>query len=472
MRAFASPDTVLSYHFGSYVEPSMHDLGLQQVKPYLAVLRGCRNVFYYTAWGDEGGIAPSLESYPCLRATAEATNRLKSGLADLLLGAQPEPPPIAIHWSRASYYFSFLVSGPHVAWQYNTLIAFLQQRGYPFTFVSTRQIEAGELGQYRVLLMPVSQCLGDAEAARIQAFVEQGGTVIADVRPGIADAHGNLRSGDRALPFLGQTWSALLTTEGKAPLIPLTRGDDKVGVDAQAVAGPGTTTETVGGHDRLLATCRLGRGWVVCLNTPFGDSLAPNLLERALQAHGPSSDFGLPAGGLPGFEGVRRRDRDAHYVGLTRSDTGGPAVPVTVDFGQTGYLYDLLAGTSLGRASSRVVELGPSATVLLALQPYQTAGLEVSLDRPACPAGDAIRGRVKVATGGPAPARHVIHLAVQRPDGVELPWLGCNLVTTDGEAPFAIWLPLNAPAGPWRLLLQDVASGVRQQIACVVNRTP
>jgi hypothetical protein len=54
----------------------------------------------------------------------------------------------------------------------------------------------------KALILPHTLCLSDAEARRIRAFCEAGGTVIADYLPGVWDQHGKGRPGGGALDVL------------------------------------------------------------------------------------------------------------------------------------------------------------------------------------------------------------------------------------------------------------------------------
>ena len=48
--------------------------------------------------------------------------------------------------------------------------------------------------KYKVLILPATLCLSDAEAREIKKFCSAGGTVIADYLPGVWDQHGKGRA--------------------------------------------------------------------------------------------------------------------------------------------------------------------------------------------------------------------------------------------------------------------------------------
>ncbi|MEW9856397.1 beta-galactosidase trimerization domain-containing protein [Novosphingobium sp. M1R2S20] len=67
----------------------------------------------------------------------------------------------------------------------------------PFDFVSDQVMGdadiAAKLAQYDAILLPSTTCLSDAEAAVLDAFVAQGGTLIATGETGLYDEHGGKR---------------------------------------------------------------------------------------------------------------------------------------------------------------------------------------------------------------------------------------------------------------------------------------
>jgi hypothetical protein len=79
----------------------------------------------------------------------------------------------------------------------------LRDGGLQYNFISYADvIQHGIPGEYKVLVLPACLCLSDVEAKRIRAFVEAGGTVIADFMPGLWDQHGKGRAGGGALDDL------------------------------------------------------------------------------------------------------------------------------------------------------------------------------------------------------------------------------------------------------------------------------
>ncbi len=486
-RSFAAPGTLLSMHYGSYVTPSLNDEGHFRMVPYVILFNGFGNAFWYTTWGNEGGVSPWLDPYPCLARSSEEVARIKAGLGRLLLGAKRETDAIAIHYSMPSYIFSFLVSGPHVPWRINSLAAVLEELGYQYQFVSDAQVVDGALEGYKALVLPVSQCIGDAEAAKIRQFVEGGGLAIADVRPGIADEHGKV-GGRRAIAELfGLKWDATL-----APLVKRDvefsgtcgglafRGTVAKGLDVDpsvSLAGAEAALRTNGVP--LVTHQRAGKGAAVCLNFPAGDlgGNLHNLLGTLLSAHNVRPavtirglDGGLsPGAWLLGFELSRFTDGAATYLGLTRRRLFAPSddMPGTValDLGGHGHVYDVLGGRYLGRLARLDVVIGPSQAKLFAVLPHRVDALHIKLDSEDGTRGQTLRGTVRVLGGESGACRHVIHLTVTRPGGQVVRYLTVNLDAPKGVAQFAIPLCLNEPPGAWALTCTDTATKASASVA-------
>ncbi|MCZ2155910.1 MAG: beta-galactosidase trimerization domain-containing protein [Bryobacterales bacterium] len=70
----------------------------------------------------------------------------------------------------------------------------LEAQGIQFRFLATPQIENGELSRFKVLILPYSIALSDAEVSAIEKFVAAGGVVYADEETGRMDEHCRWRS--------------------------------------------------------------------------------------------------------------------------------------------------------------------------------------------------------------------------------------------------------------------------------------
>ncbi|MBI1745671.1 MAG: beta-galactosidase trimerization domain-containing protein [Acidobacteria bacterium] len=181
-------------------------------------------LWYYLAHGDRGVILWSSDEYfqnnnP--QAPTEAARMLTATLCELaglrvvqeLSQGRLETGGIAIFYSQPSLqahwmldskedgdtwpkrFSSFEYSHSSIlrtmqAWQ-----KLLEDTGYQYDYLSAQQIRAGalQLPQYRVLILPKTIALSEAEATAIEQFVRRGGVAIADYQLGLMDEHGRSR---------------------------------------------------------------------------------------------------------------------------------------------------------------------------------------------------------------------------------------------------------------------------------------
>jgi hypothetical protein len=133
--------------------------------------------------------------------------------AQAIMNATRDRAQIAIHYSHPSIQAAWMIDsrpdgdtwirrfssyeGVHsgIARVRNGWMKLVEDLGLQYDFVSAEQIEAGKLGElgYKVLVLPESLAIGEEEAAQIEAFVRNGGTVIADFLPGVFDEHAKRR---------------------------------------------------------------------------------------------------------------------------------------------------------------------------------------------------------------------------------------------------------------------------------------
>ncbi len=377
IRSFARPDTVFGGHFGSYVEPILNDEDHFRMLPYMVLFDGGANTFWYAIGGNEGGTSPWIDPYPCLLRTSEEVAHLKDGIARLLLGARRQSDGIAVHSSISSHLFSFLADRPEppvpkVSFRMSALLQGLWQSGYASEMLSTEQILSGGLKHFKALILPNSESIGDAEAAKIEAFVKAGGLVIADMRPGVADEHGRLRPSATMAGLFGVEWTYPLAAVS----------DPKTGRYAGAYQGssfaaPGTHTMDpslikIGSAQLLkspegvplMTVNRHGQGTAIC-GVPFSAEADPpfigNLLQAILAAHGIRSWATIrdrepgyePGAILPGLKCTRLLDGRICYAGSVRTRQFKPSDArggeLSIAFPAKGHVYDVPRGNLLGR---------------------------------------------------------------------------------------------------------------------------
>lgn len=159
------------------------------------------------------------------RALAPVLQELASPLARLFLRAKREADPVLIHYSQASIqtdwllestvdgsswlrrFSSFEAEHNRQARVRNGWLKLFQDLGYTPEFISSDQIERGELARRpgAVLVLPSSWAASDREAEAFQNFLASNDArcaIVWDGTPGEFDQHGRLR--ENPLPLFAQ----------------------------------------------------------------------------------------------------------------------------------------------------------------------------------------------------------------------------------------------------------------------------
>jgi hypothetical protein len=173
--------------------------------------------WYYLAHGNRGHIG-WVENWfdgktpkPWHAEVAPAYLEAGRKIGPLMAGAEWIHDGVAIYYSHASIQLGWILdaeahgrtwvnrnddarlsSSSHVRHAWENM---LRDSGVQYSYVSyVDVIQQGVPSEYKVLILPATLCLSDAEARQIQAFCRRGGTVIADYLPGLWDQHGKGRA--------------------------------------------------------------------------------------------------------------------------------------------------------------------------------------------------------------------------------------------------------------------------------------
>ncbi len=178
--------------------------------------------WYYLAHGNRGHIG-WVENWfegttPKAWHKEVAATYLEAGkkIGPLMSGAEWLHDGVAIYYSHPSIQLGWILdaeahgktwvnrnndeklsSSSHVRHAWENM---LRDSGMQYNYLSyVDVIQKGVPSEYKVLILPASLCLSDAEARQIRAFCQRGGTVIADYLPGLWDQHGKGRADGGAL---------------------------------------------------------------------------------------------------------------------------------------------------------------------------------------------------------------------------------------------------------------------------------
>ncbi len=399
-RSFLPPDTpVLGTVFGSDMPRIRREL-------WWRMLHGDRGVI---VWDDEESrsIQKTQEDLPITargRGLAEIFSELRP-VARRMIGLRRLDDRIAVHYSQASIrahwmfdsredldtwprrFSSYEATYSRYARVRDSFLRVIEDLGLQYNLVSYEQIENGELtgGGYRVLLLPQSVAISEKEAAAIEAFVQAGGTVIADNMTATMNERCRRLARGRLDPLFGISRSAVGWRAGPAG------ASFHVGSTSQApfeIFEPevslttGAARYTAGGSPAVIEN-RIGSGRAVYFNLdmhhygryrltpPRGDAyrdlftalLRESGVEPAIRVVDAAT--GAPA---PCVEVLRYKGPTSESIAVMRNP----------EFGATGYLKEA------GYPDNSVLE--------------QPARIRVLLDR-ASPLTEVRTGRFHSTTG-------------------------------------------------------------------------
>jgi hypothetical protein len=364
-------------------------------------------------------------------------------------------------------------------WARISLQRMLQDQGVQFGFVSEAQMQQGQYGGLKLLILSSCVAIEPETAQAVRTFVEQGGIVLADLSPGMFDDHGVPQAPGLLDDLFGIKHTARfrlktdiadwgIGTHDAPPELPI-GGQWFIGQyyeDTLRVADGRAIGKHYFDPDGVPAFVykKTGKGSALLMNyleTEYRrvpDRWQKVLARELLHAAGIEAPLNLcdARTNAPVDDGLkisRWRDGPAHYIGILLDKGRRVRIPLR----EAGHVYELARRLHFGQTDVAEVDMRDQPYGLLAVMPYRVESLQIE-------PGAARRGQPLsvhlVLPGVKQPVRHVVHLEVRRPDGsVHLP-LTQNVVLEDGRWHGTLPLALNDPAGTWTITAGEAVSGV------------
>ncbi|HXJ91675.1 MAG TPA: beta-galactosidase trimerization domain-containing protein [Terriglobia bacterium] len=437
------------------------------------------------------------------------------GLALLLRGARRENCGIAVHYSLPSVRGQWITDGhiqahevsngdrtsQHLKRFHENRHAWLQaleDAQYQYDFLTTEQIEAGQLPKYRVLILPDSIALSDAEVGEIRAFVRKGGLLIADAETGLMDGHARWQERGRIDDVLGVEHRDMRSAKtGLAP-IQIKKGIEGNPTEIEVVPADPTLrplnasqTSVSKGAGKLMIENRYGAGRAVTLNfwmTDYeklrqADATAGRLalIQKYLVSRDarPLADILTPSGRrLECSEVVAYDTGGGEYLAILPEPKCRDAGAITLRLPAPRFVYNLRAHRFLGRTSHLSGNLVPGEPLVYALRDAPAA-------RPAILPALGGKGIRKVAQGntvkfairlkppgGERTPSSAVHVEVRDPRGKIVDYYGTDLPLGNDTIEFSIPLALNDPSGTWHVTAREPFAHEASTAEFVVTPSP
>jgi beta-galactosidase len=468
------------------------------------VTRGTDSVWWWMWCGFgayRGLLAPYMAPWKAIKEMARDTQVVRDGLGDLLLRSTRQDDGIAILYSYPSSFATQIEAGPsygkyeddHTAWHLA-----LRALGLQFSYVTDRKLRQGEFNarRYKLLILPRAEAIGPGEAAAVRDFAANGGTVIADVRPGIYDHHckplprgllddlfGIVRTGNQDTVTADGSISGALGDRSLA--LPLSGAHVDPGVRADGGKPMGSA-----GSGPLCIVNQAGRGRAVLLNftmssfpairDPAAPAAAADFMAALLAAAGVEPAVAVTdAAGRPvrDTEVIRWKGRGVDFLALF----GGKDEKVQVSLPRAQHVYDLRERAYLGPQTTFAVHKLPTRATFVALSPVKLPAAQIEPSRERVKRGERLTVRLSYAASR---ARHAARVRVYGPDGAHAEWfdtvvviepLGYSAAQRRAGKPAPpgaeIALPIahNDPAGVWTIRATDLYTGEVSEARFVVE---
>ncbi len=470
------------------------------------VMKGMDSIWWWMWDGIgtyRGYVRPTMDLWPATEDVTAEMRPVQRGLGDLIINSEMAHSGVAFFYSLPSAIGSSFDQGnsftapkaTHEAWAEMTW-----ELGLDFRYLTSNLLTAGELttDEFRVLMLPITQAIAPEEAEAIRAFVQAGGTVIADVRPGVFDGHCKAIEPGALDDLFGIT----RTSREAAVTGPLALGTELDGTPIEAsfsevrldpgVQAAGATALAQAGEIPVLLVNRVGEGRAILLNFQLPAArveddpdvaAAWDVLRALYAATGAGSPMQMTApdgGALPFCETRYWRNGDALVFGAYRKmrcawfnpgsgTVAGEPVEARITVPAGYHVYDLRAGEYLGEVTQIDATLRWGRANFYALVPYRLEGLGVALSSASPEAGSTLTATVTLDAPASSRAQHAVWLQVVDPAGNEPLW-GQRVVLLErgtGEAQFT--MAYNDAPGRWRVRATELFSGQTAEAAWTVG---
>ena len=513
LRDFSAPGTLISGgYFAGYrqVWRGGRDPVHNDWWAWNGILRGANSIWPFVVGSHSMGcsfMAPDLTFLDHFKTTIEQVRIIKSGIGKLLLNAKRPDDGIAVLYSIPSMYLTTFVPNMPRFWDCPAATSILfPEAGFQFRLVAAEQVDQGMLGEgaFRALYLPYAQAISLKGVREILAFAENGGLVVADLRPAVADDHGKpyaegaldelfgIRQDTREPDPAPESEPVLAAKFGDLEgALPSTHADLSV-----RLAG-GKALATIEQAPALIVN-DYGMGKGILLNMSIGDYMeyiempcirfkdeavaatAQSLLRQCL-AMGRIEPAVTISPYVPGCHAWRFENGGVLVLGLlwdapaflpgnlhvsTLQDAHAEKAKETRDIvlrlPRKAHTYDMLAGKYLGFARDIERTVRPGRPHMLSALPYEVTGLALRSDEEVGQGAVlSFEIRLRMQPGGHEAGMHILRVEFTDPEGDPVAHYAANARADKGIYRGRLPLCLNEKPGTWRLHVRDVATGVR-----------
>lgn len=493
VRSFKKGGDVTGGIFGGHLAPYRD--ARNEAALWKTLFNSADLMFWWTAAGATGAVGGDLAPTWFFKRCMEPMKLIRNGLGMQVRHMERLHDGIAILFSRESTCASAINddfprtkeqwkkweahqwNASRIGWQ-----SILEELGLQYEYITSKQAAALDpADEFKVLLLPYAQAMPDSVVQGIRSFVDRGGTVIADVRPGLFDELGmRLPSGS-----LDDVFGITRKRERKAvvsakPLVDGTLGDitikstiPEVRVDGEVSAKRSRALGSAGDVPVFL-TSTFGRGKAVLLNYLIDDlnlrrfdnreDSTVDTMARILEWAGvvPQLRVRTDGNNMKGLQVVRVRHGQTTILALIREGdiSVESAVPGKLVFEESRHTYDVRKSEYLGEVKEVSFNLARGEAHLLTRLPYRidTLSLQMADSRQ----GSTATAVVTLESAPQSEILHVFRFEFTAPDGKTRPGMTKKVVTEKKKCSAEFLFAWNDPLGEWNVRVTDVATGRAQ----------
>ncbi|MFO7775772.1 MAG: beta-galactosidase trimerization domain-containing protein, partial [Candidatus Hydrogenedentota bacterium] len=465
LRSRRRPDAYWSL---SYTGPESLEHGLSHARwlVWRAAFNGFRSIVWDGALDnpDSHGLPQAItldgRPTPLLEALSETAETARNTIGTMAQQGYLGHSGVAIYVNRPSYYLSHFNPGGAATLPeaQERLHRALQDLGYQADLIAYPELTGERLDEYTVLVLPMIKALEAEEIAALEAFVEEGGVLIAAGLPGTHNASGVKRDVSPLVGLFAQDERHEVTAEVEDE----GNGDDEENESEKVHVTPLIAWRDAGedGEDRTIKTMLLAGDLPEYGAGAEADEALRGALDSAMRNAGlrPIVELFQEENWFPG-ERVGFRFGEATLVGLLRDPVRGrDQTRLSLNLSGEGYVYDLIGGEPVTRPQRISARLGPGEAALYSVLPYEVTELAM-LGPEQVMAGERIPVALALRTQDGLPGKHWIRLRLEDPTRETVSYHSQTIEARDGRAQAYFPLAHNQRPGRYRVIARDMLTG-------------
>lgn len=486
LRSLASQDVLRSHWWGGYGNGDPHAGRL-----WCWLIDGRANFQqFFSAGGMEGLLNQNLTFTDYFKNLRPDLEEINAGVGMLLSRTRVvSDRDVVIHYSRSSFHASHALGDlARNASSEAQLRRVFRARSQHFGYVSERLIEQDRLllPRTKVLFLPASFCMSEAEAEGVAQFVHEGGMVVADTMPGVLNEFGRRLESGRLDEVFGATCGGISEPRRLNDIV---LSGDLLGQHVSAGLGmtfcDGAVGTTTGRAVKVVDDVPLaivnhyGQGRAVLLNFDLArapEAVAGQLLDPILAASGVSPEYRLEGPGaraerefcggvpVPRVTASEMRVGNVTVVGVVLPSEEPKQARLVWD--RPKHAYNVRTGEYLGQVNRVDIEplppteYGTRAQVhLVSLHREPVSAVELNGPSTAT-CGSETPLKIRIAQEGVNTDGRLLRVEMIDPSGSDLKHMRQFLICTEESIRWHVPFAYNDPTGEWTVRVTDIATGI------------